>query len=343
MADQKQPKIAIVGASLAGLTFALSLLHHKTVKASEMVILETRSPEARPRGAVSLTPNSLRILDKLGLYERTQANSYNFTGSHHRDAQGNLLGAPQAFGGTETFGYQSLRLERGVGIQVLEAEARNAGVAVISDCSVREVVEETPDSVVFKVRRGGKDGAVETMSAGVLVGADGIHSRVRDWVTGKEVTPIYVGQTMVAAMAHRDAMRFSHGFEVAKDQGEYAMVITTPKGAVLMVAQGSDGKDMMWARHFPLIDRDRTEWEALNNDKKELVRMLTEDKAGMPDIIGSVIEQAKEDESTFIWPVYTLPKLERYVSAGGKSIIIGDAAHTMAPAAVSRLTRTPLL
>ena len=111
MADQKQPKVAIVGASSAGLTLALSLIHHNAILASNVIILETRSREVRPNGAVVLTPNALRILDKLGIYGQIRTQSYPFAGNQYRDAQGNLM-SEHSSGGAAMLGYQSSRIER---------------------------------------------------------------------------------------------------------------------------------------------------------------------------------------------------------------------------------------
>ena len=61
--------------------------------------------------------------------------------------------------------------------------------------------------------------------------------------------------------------------------------------------------------------------------------MLQSEIEQFPDLLRSALEQADSSGWTYIWAVHTLPKLERWVSAGGKVVVIGDAAHTIIPAA----------
>ena len=65
------------------------------------------------------------------------------------------------------------------GIADREGPAPGAGVRMDYESSLREVLHETQDGVVFRVRRGGRDGEIGTMTAGMLVGADGLHPRTR--------------------------------------------------------------------------------------------------------------------------------------------------------------------
>jgi 2-polyprenyl-6-methoxyphenol hydroxylase-like FAD-dependent oxidoreductase len=74
MISSPPKQVAIIGAGLTGLTLAISL-HRQGVQCR---IYELRQPTVATSGALMLSPNALRILDTLGLYERLYKKGYNF-------------------------------------------------------------------------------------------------------------------------------------------------------------------------------------------------------------------------------------------------------------------------
>ncbi|KAJ7780892.1 hypothetical protein B0H16DRAFT_1496469 [Mycena metata] len=75
-------EVAIIGAGLSGLSLALAL-HQQSIP---FTIYESR-PDAPLNidGAVMLSPNALRILDHLGVYDIMRTRGYNFTKLEYRD------------------------------------------------------------------------------------------------------------------------------------------------------------------------------------------------------------------------------------------------------------------
>nr|POE74367.1 fad-dependent urate hydroxylase [Quercus suber] len=323
--------IAISGASIAGLTLVFSLLKHHSYPPSSIFLFDTRHRDAEPGGPVTLTANSLRLLDGLGIYAQICARGYLFSELVYRDEQGEQIGS-MPWGDEAKYGYQALRIERAILLDLLVAEIEARGVEVHLNHSLRSVDAEGADDVHYTVRRNGADGAIQTMHADVLVGADGLHSRTRTWVVGQTVAPVYCGITMIASKAEMAEVRWRNGFEVAKEREEYFLGIGTPTGMIIASLSEHSAKKMLFARNFDLQERTREEWKALNDDKSLLVRMLQKDKSDCPDIVQSIFELAIEEDS-YIWPIYSVPDLDRYVSVGGQVVIIGDAAHAMIPAA----------
>lgn len=105
---------------------------------------------------------------------------------------------------------------------------------------------------------------------------------------------MYNDQTMVAAKAHRDQLRFVSGFEVAKQNEEYAIDVSSDKGVAIMIPQGYDGTTAPFALQFPIPEKDRAGWDALNSDNKLLVHILTQDKHEWPGFVASFLAQVKE-------------------------------------------------
>ena len=71
-----------------------------------------------------LSPNSLRILDKYGLYTRIREQGYNFEAVAINDSEGKLKDKGFYLGSRELFGYDALRVYRNA---ILEELARKRG------------------------------------------------------------------------------------------------------------------------------------------------------------------------------------------------------------------------
>ena len=103
MADE----VAIIGAGLAGLTLALAL-HQQGIKAT---VYEMRSAPLNIGGAVMLSPNALKVLDALGVYQDVKAHGYNFEVLELLKVSGELVETYE-FGGKEKYGYPGNRIYR---------------------------------------------------------------------------------------------------------------------------------------------------------------------------------------------------------------------------------------
>jgi 2-polyprenyl-6-methoxyphenol hydroxylase-like FAD-dependent oxidoreductase len=107
-------------------------------------------------------------------------------------------------------------------------------------------------------------------------------------------------------------------------------------GAFVLAPQNPDGGEMFAGRQFLAPLRDRSGWDALRRDRRELVDMHQRDMGEWEsDLVRSGQERASgPDAHSFnIWPFHTLPKLPAWSSARGTVVIIGDAAHAKPPTA----------
>ena len=99
--------VSIIGGGLAGLTTALFL----SKDGFTCSIYEARSVDATTPGALMLSPNALRVLDAIGIYERVRTKGYNFQTLTFNNDEHEFLDA-YYMGSRQKYGYDALRLYR---------------------------------------------------------------------------------------------------------------------------------------------------------------------------------------------------------------------------------------
>ncbi|KAI8192314.1 hypothetical protein K4K53_009155 [Colletotrichum sp. SAR 10_77] len=166
-------KIIIVGGSVAGLSLA-NMLEKFDI---DYTILEAYSQIAPQVGAsIGLLPNGLRILDQLGCYERLREAAGNY---YHRvvfrDAKGKPISSSPGPTISERMekhaGYASLWVDRQMLLQILYDNLKQKDRVLTNRRVVH--VETSSTGVVVKTEDG------STYAGDILVGGDGVHSKVR--------------------------------------------------------------------------------------------------------------------------------------------------------------------
>lgn len=160
-------EVIIVGAGIGGLTLAAIC---NQVGISYKVLERTET--LQPVGAgISLSPNALRVLDQLGIYETLLPTAQKMRKLQiwRNQTQWNTLSFEKI---EPTYGYPVLSTERHAFHRLLYAAA-GAGDKVVLDSKVVQVVD-VPGEPVRVVVEGGKE-----YRALIVVGADGIRSAVR--------------------------------------------------------------------------------------------------------------------------------------------------------------------
>jgi salicylate hydroxylase len=177
----RDSQVVIVGAGIGGLTLAL-LLRRRGIDAE---VLEQSAELGEVGAAVALAANGTRVLQHLGLAERLAGVSAEPTRLTYRDGRdGHLIAATQDIRwyhdvfGAPLFGLHRRALQR-ILVDALGVEHLHLG------CHV-EALEERGTGMRVRCSSGARFGA------DVVVGADGVHSLARDWVTGSD-EPMYSG------------------------------------------------------------------------------------------------------------------------------------------------------
>ncbi|KAK6347295.1 hypothetical protein TWF696_007367 [Orbilia brochopaga] len=322
------PTIAIIGGGLSGLALAIfvaRLLPDATIK-----IYEVR-PADQPSswGTINMTPNALRVLDRLGVYKTIAPQGYNFDNltmlNHNLD-----LFASVPIANVAEFGYQSLRIERRLIHAALLKEARSKPqIEILYDRKCTGITDSPSSSTVSITFSSG-----ETVTADLLIACDGIHSTVR--------------KSFVSDPAAREAHFMNQlsigGFITAAEIAEYSPKnVTYP---IMMFAPESqtganfmlwpythDGQNLTFFTTLPK-ETEEADWKAAYDDKQKLKDILMETFSAPDSPWNTLVKRTIElsDASKYRhWAFYkhTLP--EKFYSDSGRVIIIGDAAHAMPP------------
>ncbi|MCJ1392964.1 hypothetical protein MMC18_005836 [Xylographa bjoerkii] len=308
-------QVAIIGAGLSGLSLALALNRAGIT----CTVYELRSKSYAIAGAVMLSPNGLRVLDSLGVYERIQSKGYNCEANSVKNDKGETT-EKYYYGHAQLYGYRALRIYRQVLIDELTLMVQERGIPIRFGTKFSHVISETKDNVDFCFM----DGSSE--SASLLIGADGIYSRVRRYIY-PDLVPKYSGFLAVWSEVPTSKLRFPEDIDFVLP----ATVVAKP-GAFLIVPQDANGSIVMAGVQRAFPEHDRAGWEKLGASNAELLAFLRKDQELWPDIVQSALEIIPHDDFS-IWPFYTVPRLENWTSSDRRVIILGDAAHAIPPSA----------
>ncbi|KAH7048436.1 monooxygenase [Macrophomina phaseolina] len=311
--------VAIIGGGLASLTLALSL-HKRGIPST---IYEARPESASTPGALMLSPNSLRILDDLGIYAEIRPHGFSFQTVTFKNDREETTDA-YYLGSASQYGYDCLRVYRQALLLALRATASRAGIPIHYSHKFSHVVED-----------GSKNGAITfaladgrgTRTASLLVGADGIHSRIRTQVVAPGAAAQYQGRVAITYATPWERARLPEGYPCP-------VSIHGAAGAFVLAPQSPDGKaELLAGTQVAFPEQDRDGWEALGADKERLARMIREGLAGWTQTPRGALADIPV-ETLGIWPFYSVPRLRSWASDGeGRVVVLGDAAHAIPPTA----------
>ena len=292
-------KVAIAGSGVAGLATAIRLAQ----AGAEVDVFESK-PELSALGSgITLQGNALRAFGALGVWEDVRAKGYFFEGLTLRapgpDASV-VAELPEVKTGGADFpaagGMYRPDLAR-----ILLEHAQAAGANVRFGVKVTGV-EESTDGVAVEV-----DGA-PAGTYDLLVGADGLHSSVRELI-GIETKPQRTGMGIWRAFVSRPA-------EVERSELYYG-------GPVYIAGYTPTGDDTMYAYLVePAQDR-----QGLTDEQSAAI-MLEESAAyGGPwnSIRADLEAGARVNYTWFTQHVVPAPWNR------GRAVVIGDAAHSCPP------------
>jgi 2-polyprenyl-6-methoxyphenol hydroxylase-like FAD-dependent oxidoreductase len=318
MTSLSHPKsVTIIGASVGGLTLGLALKKHGI----QPRFFEHLGPNQYLGGAMSLTPNSLRVLESIGAYSLVKpqgfdCQSFTFMTDPAHEITGELY-----FGQKDIYGYDSLRITRKVIIRELTEMVKQAGIEINYGKKFAKIVHEDSNGVVIEFA----DGTQE--KAEMLIGADGIHSKVRSCIF-PDVYPHYTGVLGLTYCFPR--ANWKH----LEESFPLPCSLRGKQGSWIITPQAEGGKEIFVGRQMMYEQEDRLGWDTLLKNKQAIIEIIQQDPNEWSPLLQAAQAQVSTPEADFIniWPFYTL-KMDRWHSSTGRVVIIGDAAHAIPPSA----------
>jgi 2-heptyl-3-hydroxy-4(1H)-quinolone synthase len=265
----------IVGGGIGGLSLAREL----ALRGLPATVLE-KAPQLNPVGAgIIMNPNAMAVLERNGLADEVRRNSWPYLTRETRDRRGRLLA-------TRDYRplYDSGRLARG---------------ALVHRAHLLDVLHRSlPRGTV---RFGVDLKRVDLLEAGLVVGADGIHSQVRRELFG-EIVPRYMGYR-------------SHRLVMDNVAGVRCFTEYLGRGVRIGLVPISESRLYVWTTF-------NSPREAALPDPRGLFAQFT------AEAVHSVLEALPPREEIIVTEIEELAP-ERWVQ--GRAALLGDAVHAMTP------------
>ena len=291
-------RVLIVGGGVAGMALAISL--QRAGIAAEIAEIDRGW---RVYGAgITLTGPALRALDRLGLLAQVAQHAFCYDATRICDPEGRVILASRVSGRP-----LGANIPNGCGILrpvlhgILSETTRASGAAVRLGIGVADIAQ-TGDAVAVSFT----DGTASTYD--LLVGADGIHSRVRDILIPDAAKPVFTGQGCWRAVVPRPAA-IDCGHVYVGGPVKAGITPVSRNEMYLFLLQHAPGNPRMPEESWP--------------------RLLAEQLRGFGGVLGTIRDGLNAAAQINYRPLESLllpPPWHRR-----RAILIGDAAHATTP------------
>ena len=298
------PRVLVAGGGIGGLTAALALLR----MGCDVEVFE-QAPELKELGAgLQLAANGTRALYALGVGEELKALSCEAESKEIRLWNSGETWKLHDLGkvSVERYGYPYLTVYRPDLLGVLERAVRREKPGAIHLGAKCVAFEQAGESVAVRLEDG------NAFEADALIGADGVHSRVRQGLFGPD-KPEFTGVVAWRGVVAMDALPRHMARMVGSNWvGPGGHVVHYPLRA---------GKVMNFVGSF-----ERSDWRVESWTARGTQEELRADYAGWHDDVHALIRNIP---IPYKWALMVRAPMERWTI--GRVSLLGDACHSMVP------------
>jgi salicylate hydroxylase/6-hydroxynicotinate 3-monooxygenase len=297
MADRL--RIAVVGAGMGGLTVAATLRRIGV----EVEIYEQASRFARIGAGIQMTPNPVKVLRALGLEEHLLRVAFRPSVMRNRDWDTGALTFELALGESaeRQYGAPYLLLHRGdlhaALTTLVRGEIVHFGKKLVD-------LDQAADGVDLRFADGAQ------AHADAVVGADGVHSRVREIILGPE-DPVFTGRVAYRTVYPTELLG---GYRVdpgckwwGPDRHIVVYYVSAGTEVYFTTSVPEDWRVESWSTKGD-VDEVRAAFEGFHGDVQK--------------VLGACPEVHK-------WAIYERDPLRTW--SRGRVVLLGDACHPMTP------------
>lgn len=302
--------VAIIGAGPAGATLARLL--QKQGFSAKVFERDASSTSRSQGGSLDLRKDSgQQAVDKAGLSEafrqasRSEANAFKMM-----DSQGSVHPA----GGAETHEDAGPEIDRG-DLRQLLLDSLAPGTIAWGHL-VKDVYPEANGRWRLEFAE-----QQEPVIADLVVGADGVGSRVRHRLT--PVRPRYIGMTMLAVNIRQDLWR---GSEISEVVGE-GSVMFADGGKTIFVQRCSHDVILLYYSMKVAEDWPKSQGFALDDCQSVLEAVATAYRDWSPKVMAMLTQVEGKFQR---WPLSVMPPDYRWETQPGLTMV-GDSSHAMPP------------
>lgn len=299
-------KVLIAGGGIGGLTAALCCYHF----GHDVTVFE-QAPELGDVGAgLQLSPNAIKVFEALGIAELIGEHAFRPRAIEARMgiSGSEIFTIPLADHAAEEWGSPYLHIHRRDLIAAL-----NAAISGKSSINI-----ELGAAVLKYLQIGKRVTAIlsdeREIGGDILIGADGIHSAIREHMLGPSA-PEFTGNTAWRAVVPIKAM--------GNDAPPPTACVWMGKGRHAVTYRLRGGELANFVGVVERNDWQGESWTARGSREDALA-----DFAGWHPTITRLIESADPD-SLFRWALFDRPPLDQWTD--GRTALLGDAAHPMLP------------